>query len=79
MLGEIYFRQDKFAEAEAPVSKALSLRQGNLPTDHTDIADALSSQAKLMRKTGRVAEAEKIYEKAQQILNKKKDQAALNS
>ncbi|HIA55826.1 MAG TPA: tetratricopeptide repeat protein [Candidatus Melainabacteria bacterium] len=77
MLGEIYFRQDKFAEAESPVTKALSLRQSNLPADHTDIADALSSQAKLMRKTGRAEEAEKIYAKAQQILSKKQDQAAV--
>jgi tetratricopeptide (TPR) repeat protein len=79
MLGEIYFRQDKFGEAETPVTKALHLRQGNLPADHTDIADSLSSQAKLLRKTGRDAEAEKIYAKAQLILNRKQDQATVSN
>jgi len=80
MLGEIYFRQDKFVEAEIPVTKSLNLRQGNLPADHTDIADSLSSQAKLLRKTGQVEEAEKVYAKAQQILSRKQqDQATVGS
>ncbi|HEY9788744.1 MAG TPA: tetratricopeptide repeat protein, partial [Candidatus Obscuribacterales bacterium] len=79
MLGEIYFRQDKYFDSEDPLLKALQLRQDFLGENHPDVADSLSSYAKLLRKTNRQPQAEKLYAQAQEILAKRNDESSVPS
>jgi hypothetical protein len=51
------------------LSKALYLRGEVLGPDHPEVADNLRDYAKLLRKTNRLAEAERMYLKAKTILN----------
>lgn len=79
LLGELYFRQEKFFDSEEPLVKALQLREKHLPKDHPDIADSLSTYAKLLRRTNRQPQAEQLYARAQEILSKRQDESTVAS
>jgi tetratricopeptide (TPR) repeat protein len=68
-LAGIHYQQDKFDLCEPLLSKALYLRGEVLGPDHPEVADNLRDYAKLLRKTNRLAEAERMYLKAKTILN----------
>ena len=67
-LAGIYFQQEKFAECEPLLQKSLLIRTQVLGEHHPAIADCLRDYAKLLRKTNRSDEAEKIYARAKKLL-----------
>lgn len=64
ILGGIYFQQGKYAEAEIPFAKSLKFRRGILAIQHPDLVESVIDYARVMKKLGRTAEAEKLYEEA---------------
>lgn len=67
ILAGIYYRQEKFAEAE-PLSERVVRLHEKVGTNSPQFVEALNDQAKLLRKLGRTEEAERIYSRAQTIL-----------
>ena len=70
LLATIYVRQDKLAESEPLIKRALEIRRQHLSSDHPDVAQTLSDYAKLLRKMQREQEAEIMYKEALLILSK---------
>ncbi|MBX9696081.1 MAG: tetratricopeptide repeat protein [Cyanobacteria bacterium] len=59
-LGNIYFRQGKFQEAETNYKKALSMAL-NLESSYLDIIEIMESYGKLMKKAKRASEIGPLY------------------
>jgi len=59
-LANVYRDQERYAEAEPIYRRALRIRQSTLETDDSAIAEILTDLAKMLRKMGRVAEAERL-------------------
>jgi hypothetical protein len=68
MLAMIYFEQGFYQDAEPLLTRALTLKELNYPADHPELADTLRDYARLLAKTERFAEAEKVYFQARAIL-----------
>jgi Tfp pilus assembly protein PilF len=69
-LAGIHYQQEKYEVCEPFLTRALELRTKVLGENHPDIADNLRDYAKLLRKTNRLADAERVYLKAKAILSK---------
>lgn len=67
-LGTVYFKLNKFAEAEEVYRRVLELRRENLSDTHQDIGRTLVDYAKVVKQLGQTEKAEAIYKKAQEIL-----------
>lgn len=68
MLAMIYFEQGFYRDAEPLLTRALTLKEMNYPADHPELADTLRDYARLLAKTDRPLEAEKMYYHARAIL-----------
>jgi len=67
-LGTVYFKVNKFNEAEEVYRRVLELRRENLSDTHQDIGRTLVDYAKVVKQLGQTEKAEAIYKKAQEIL-----------
>ncbi|MDX2106341.1 MAG: tetratricopeptide repeat protein [Candidatus Melainabacteria bacterium] len=67
-LGTVYFKLNKFSEAEEVYRRVLELRRENLSDTHQDIGRTLVDYAKVVKQLGQTEKAEAIYKKAQEIL-----------
>jgi tetratricopeptide (TPR) repeat protein len=67
-LGQLYYRQGRYLEAEPLYQKALRLRQHLLDPEHSAVASSLNNLALLHESQGRYAEAEPLLERALSIL-----------
>ncbi len=68
VLAMIYFEQGFYEDAEPLLTRALTLKELNYPPDHPELADTLRDYARLLAKTDRHFEAEKVYYQARTIL-----------
>lgn len=68
MLSMIYFEQGFYTVAEPLLTRALTLKELHLGHDHPDLADTLRDYARLLAKTERQHEAEKVYFQARSIM-----------
>ena len=66
-LADVCLASEKFAEAEPLLARAVAIEQLAFPNGHPDIAALLESQAALMGRTGREAEAAKLVERAREV------------
>jgi len=69
-LAGLQFQQGVFDKAEPLLSKALQLRESHLGPNSVELADSLRDYAKLLKKLGRLEEAEKHYMRAKVLLGK---------
>lgn len=63
-LGELYRRQEKYAEAEPLLKRALDMRQKIMRPDHLDLALTMERYAATLRMLGKQDEALKLEEQA---------------
>ncbi len=68
LLGMIYFRQEKLADAEKTLIRTIDLRRNHLGPTHPDLACAMNDYARVLKKLGQNEEAEKAYSAAKAIL-----------
>ncbi|RTL43420.1 MAG: tetratricopeptide repeat protein [Candidatus Melainabacteria bacterium] len=68
MLAMIYFDQGFHKDAEPLLTRALTLKELHFGHDHVELADTLRDYARLLAKTERNFEAEKVYFQARSIL-----------
>jgi Flp pilus assembly protein TadD len=66
ILSGIYYRQEKFAEAE-PLAERVVRMQEIANGDSMHLVDALNDLAKVLRKLGKREQAERIYVRAQSL------------
>ncbi len=71
MLAMIYFEQGFYKDAEPLLSRALTLKELHCGNEHVELADTLRDYARLLSKTNRGFEAEKVYFQARSILRRK--------
>ena len=71
-LGELYCVQERYAEAEPLLRRALHIREVSLGSSNTDVATDLDNLASLLHNTSREWEAKELEEQAKSIRNKKK-------
>lgn len=64
------FQQGEFDQAEPLLRQALQLREETLGANNPELADSLRDFAKLLKKRGKVKEAEKHYQRAKVLLGK---------
>jgi tetratricopeptide (TPR) repeat protein len=67
---EEYYSQEKYAEAEPLLKRALEIREKALGKDHPDTATILNNLAALYNLQGDYAEAEPLYKRALDITEK---------
>ena len=60
-LADVYWRQGKYAEAEALYKRAVVIREKVLGKDHSGVADYLNSLGLILNDQGKYAEAEGLY------------------
>jgi len=70
ILAGLFFQQGKFEPSIPFLEHALLLKKASLGDDHRDVGNLLREYAKLLKKMGRTAEAEKHYMQAKKILAK---------
>ncbi len=70
ILAGLFFQQGKFEPSIPFLEHALLLKKAALGDDHRDVGNLLREYAKLLKKMGRTAEAEKHYMQAKKILAK---------
>ncbi|MBX3138417.1 tetratricopeptide repeat protein [Candidatus Obscuribacterales bacterium] len=70
ILAGLFFQQGKFEPSIPFLEHALLLKKASLGEDHRDVGNLLREYAKLLKKMGRTAEAEKHYLQAKKILAK---------
>lgn len=70
LLGEVCYHQDRKADAERFIRKALRLRESSASTHPCDLATSLNNVGKLDEIAGRFAEAEEYYGRAFRIRSK---------
>lgn len=70
ILAGLFFQQGKFEPSIPFLEHALLLKKAALGDDHKDVGNLLREYAKLLKKMGRTAEAEKHYMQAKKILAK---------
>jgi tetratricopeptide (TPR) repeat protein len=68
ILSGVYYRQEKFADAE-PLAERVVRLQELINGESMPLVDALNDLAKVLRKLGRVEQAERTYERAQSMLS----------
>jgi tetratricopeptide (TPR) repeat protein len=59
-LGQLYYDQRRYSEAEPLYQRALAIREQVLSPDHPDVATIVESYAALLRATDRNEEAGKL-------------------
>ena len=69
-LADVYWRQGKYAEAEALYKRAVVIREKVLGKDHSDVADYLNNLGVILNDQGKYAEAEGLYNRALAIHEK---------
>ncbi len=69
-LGSLYESQERFAEAEPPLKRALAIREKAFGPDHPLVATSLSNLAHLYQREGRTAEAQELEKSAKAIREK---------
>ena len=69
-LAGLQFQQGIFDRAEPLLTKALALREQVLGADNPELADRLRDLAKLLKKLGRLEDAEKHYSRAKVLLGR---------
>jgi tetratricopeptide (TPR) repeat protein len=74
-LGQLYFSQRRYEEAESSYRRALEIREKSLGPNHPDLAQTLNGYAALLKKTKRKAEAEALLTRANEIA-KRSDRSA---
>lgn len=70
ILAGLFFQQGKFEPSIPFLEHALLLKKASLGDEHRDVGNLLREYAKLLKKMGRTAEAEKHYMQAKKILAK---------
>ena len=70
ILAGLFFQQGKFEPSIPFLEHALLLKKASLGEEHRDVGNLLREYAKLLKKMGRTAEAEKHYLQAKKILAK---------
>jgi hypothetical protein len=70
------FQQGKYHDCEPLLERALKVKQEKLGSEHPEVADNLRDYAKLLKKLGRDADAERVYSQAKAILAKRPKQPA---
>jgi len=75
ILAGLFFQQGKFEPSIPFLEHALLLKRSSLGEDHRDVGNLLREYAKLLKKMGRTAEAEKHYLQAKKILAKNPEEA----
>lgn len=70
ILAGLFFQQGKFEPSIPFLEHALLLKRQALGEEHRDVGNLLKEYAKLLKKMGRTAEAEKHYLQAKKILSK---------
>jgi CHAT domain-containing protein/tetratricopeptide (TPR) repeat protein len=69
-LADVYWRQGKYAEAEALYKRAVVIREKVLGKDHSGVADYLNNLGLILNDQGKYAEAEGLYNRALAIYDK---------
>ena len=69
-LATIEFKLKNYEGAQDAILKVLLLRKDNLAPDHEDLGRALADYAKILKRLGKDETAEKVYNKARQILKR---------
>ncbi|CAN5521645.1 hypothetical protein BH10CYA1_BH10CYA1_31850 [soil metagenome] len=77
MLAMVYFEQGFHKDAEPVLTRALTLKELHFGPEHPELADTLRDYARLLAKTDRNFEAEKVYFQARSILCRSAERAAL--
>ncbi|HEY9732535.1 MAG TPA: tetratricopeptide repeat protein [Drouetiella sp.] len=72
MLATIYYDQGFHKDAEPLLTRALTLKEMHFGQEHPELADTLRDYAKLLAKTERNFEAEKVYFQARSILKRQR-------
>jgi tetratricopeptide (TPR) repeat protein len=72
-LAEVYWRQGKYADAEALYKRALVIREKVLGTDHSGVADYLHNLGVIFYDQGKYAEAEGLFNRALAIYEKSRN------
>ncbi|HEY9684021.1 MAG TPA: tetratricopeptide repeat protein [Oculatellaceae cyanobacterium] len=67
-LAMIYFEQGFYQDAEPLLTRSLTIKELNYPAGDLEFADTLRDYARLLAKTNRVFESEKLYFQARSIL-----------
>ncbi len=67
-LARIYYRQDRYDEAEPLSKRALEIAENTLGIDHPNTARRLKATADLYYRQGRYLEAEPLYRRALEIM-----------
>lgn len=70
MLAMIYFEQGFHQDAEPLLTRALTLKELHFGHEHPELADTLRDYARLLAKTERSLEAEKVYFQARSIISR---------
>lgn len=68
-LGELYCAQERYAEAEPLLRRALHILEVSLGPTHTEVAAHLENLARLLHATARGREAQELEERAGSIRN----------
>jgi tetratricopeptide (TPR) repeat protein len=64
-------QQGRYTEAEPLYKKAIDLKEKTVGVLHTDLVSLLDNYAKMLRLSGRAAEADKLDQRAQKIFSRK--------
>src|SRR6266704_2949364 len=69
-LGELYYEQEQYSQAEPFYQRALAIREQTLGLQHPDTAQNVAYLAKLHQQKHNYAEAKTLYQRALLILEK---------
>jgi len=69
-LGVVYVNLGKYQEAEASLTRALTIARATLPADHPSVGSYLNSYAYLLRKLDRKKEARQLEQTARVVRNR---------
>jgi hypothetical protein len=63
----VYINQGKYSEAQSLCSRALDTLESIFDEHHPNVADVLETLVQLHRKTGNMAEAARLQQRAEEI------------
>ncbi|MHC4750205.1 MAG: tetratricopeptide repeat protein, partial [Planctomycetota bacterium] len=66
-LAKVYINQGKYSEAQSLCSRALDTLESIFDEHHPNVADVLETLVQLHRKTGNMAEAARLQQRAEEI------------
>jgi CHAT domain-containing protein/Tfp pilus assembly protein PilF len=72
-LADLYAAREKYDKAEYLYRRALEIRQGKLPADHSDLAQSLDALGDFYKRRGQFTEAKPLYQESLNIYRVRKE------